>query len=68
VIVGAKVRLVREFGSVPAGSEGVVFGFYRRPGSPEVAVAFEGDSRAVPADALEVVPDDEPRERGAKPF
>jgi len=68
VIIGTRVRLLRDFGSVRAGTEGVVFGFYRRPDAPEVAVAFDGDSRAVPVDALEVVRDAEPRERGAKPF
>ena len=55
--IGTRVRLLRDFGSVLAGSVGVVFGYYRRPGAPEVAVAFDDDSRAVPADALEVVGD-----------
>jgi len=41
--IGARVRLLRDFGSVRAGSEGVVFGYYRRPGAPEVAVAFDDD-------------------------
>ena len=41
--MGARVRLLRDFGSVRAGSEGVVFGYYRRPGAPEVAVAFDDD-------------------------
>jgi len=45
--IGARVRLLRDFGGVRAGSEGVVFGYYRRPEAPEVALAFDSDSRRV---------------------
>lgn len=55
VEVGDRIRLVKAFGDIPAGSEGVVFGFYRRPDNPTVAVRFNGQSRSVPIDHIEVV-------------
>ena len=59
--VGDRVRLVSPLGDIPAGSEGVVFGFYRHPEHPAVAVTFGAQARSVPADLLELV---EPITRG----
>jgi hypothetical protein len=37
-----RVRLVREVGGIPAGSEGAIFGFLRRPEGDQLAVTFVG--------------------------
>jgi hypothetical protein len=55
VEIGDRVRLISALGDVPAGSEGVVFGFYRHPDRPALAVRFAGGSQSVPAELIEVV-------------
>jgi hypothetical protein len=42
VRVKDRVRLVREVEGLPAGSEGVVFGFLRRPDGEKLTVSFAG--------------------------
>jgi hypothetical protein len=55
VDLGDQIRLRAAFGGLPAGSEGVVFGFYRHPDEPAVAVRF-GDVRlTVPLELCEIV-------------
>ena len=55
VDLGDQIRLRAAFGGLPAGSEGVVFGFYRHPDEPAIAVRF-GDVRlTVPLELCEVV-------------
>jgi hypothetical protein len=55
VEIGDRVRLVSAVGDIPAGSEGVVFGYYRHPDNPAVAVTFAGEARSVPVELVEVV-------------
>jgi hypothetical protein len=55
VEIGDRVRLVAPVGDIPAGSEGVVFGFYRHPDEPALAVTFAGEARSVPVELVEVV-------------
>jgi hypothetical protein len=50
--LGDRVRLIRSVGSLPAGAEAVVVGFFRR--DPEVIVVKLADSYRV----LEVHPED----------
>ena len=55
VDLGDQIRLRAAFGGLPAGSEGVVFGFYRHPDEPAIAVRF-GDVRlTVPLELCEIV-------------
>jgi hypothetical protein len=55
VEIGDRVRLVSALGDIPAGTEGVVFGFYRHPDRPAVAVTFGAQARSVPTELLELV-------------
>lgn len=51
-----RVRLVRDIEGLPAGSEGVIFGFLRRPEGDQLAVTFPGGrSVTVDYDAVEPV-------------
>jgi hypothetical protein len=63
VEIGDRVRLVSAVGDIPAGSEGVVFGYYRHPDHPAVAVTFAGEARSVPVEQIELV---EPAARGRR--
>ena len=55
VDLGDQIRLRAAFSGLPAGSEGVVFGFYRHPDEPAIAVRF-GDVRlTVPLELCEIV-------------
>ncbi len=53
--IGDRVRLVEPFQGLPTGSEGVVFGFYRHPEDPAVAVTFGETSHSIPAELVELV-------------
>jgi hypothetical protein len=63
VRVKDRVRLVRELEGLPAGAEGVVFGFLRRPDGDKLTVSFAGGrSLILETDDVEVVPEPEPPE------
>jgi hypothetical protein len=52
-----RVRLVHEVGGIPPGSEGVIFGFLRRPEGDQLAVTFAGGrSLIVEYDDVEPAP------------
>ena len=53
------MRLVRDVEGVPAGSEGAIFGFLRRPEGDQLAVTFAGGrSLIVEYDDVEPAPPD----------
>jgi hypothetical protein len=60
VRVNDRVRLVREVEGLPAGSEGVVFGFLRRPDGEQLTVSFAGRSLILEPDDVVLV--EEPAE------
>ena len=51
--LGDVVRLTETHGGLEAGAEGRVLGFYRRPESEDVSVAFGDTSIVVPRTVLE---------------
>jgi hypothetical protein len=53
--VGDRVRLRAELANAPAGTEGQVFGLYRRAGKVEVVVALNGRMIIVGENDLDVV-------------
>ena len=55
VDLGDQIRLRAAFGGLPAGSEGVVFGFYRHPDEPAIAVRFGDVKLNVPLAFCEIV-------------
>jgi hypothetical protein len=56
--VGDKVRLVADQDGVPAGTVGVVHGFYRDQETERVALSVDGQSLTVGSERLELVEDD----------
>jgi hypothetical protein len=55
-----RVRLVRDVGGLPAGSEGAILGFVRRPEADEVAAAFADRTLILGTDVEPVVPGSPP--------
>lgn len=63
-----RVKLLRDVGELPAGVEGVIFGYLRRPEGDAFAVAFGGPSLILEPEEIEPVADDAaPPETGPPP-
>ena len=56
MVVGDRVRLINPHRDLPAGAEGVLVGFYRKPAGDEAAVLIYGSYETIPPDSLQVVP------------
>jgi hypothetical protein len=59
VEVGDRVRLVKESGGFDAGTEGVIFGYYRNDGrTGDLAISIDGNTLILMEDEVELVEPD----------